>query len=180
MPVPRLCPLLATLSVAAFSVLLWSCGGGNKGQSEDDSVAESVRIIESRPTQFDAQTLEEMERALENGSVPGPEDIARMLVAAEAATGHLQAMLDELVRNDDPADTHGQLKELADRPWTRAVNTVIIYLVHAPSSESEHQRALSLGDAIGHARSTVIQLENDQLGGSSTGLAPLLTADTNQ
>ena len=121
-----------------------------------------------------------MDRAIASGSVPGPEDMARMLVAAEAGVGHLQSMLDELARNEDPADTYGLLTELAQRPWTRSLTSVIRFLAAAPLSTPEHRRATALASAIGRSRTTVSELESAQLGGNPTGLTDILIIDTNQ
>ena len=89
-------------------------------------------------------------------------------------------MLDELGRNEDPADTYGQLTELAGRPWTRALNTVTSYLLHTSLNNPEHQRAVILTEALGRVRSTVTELEATQLGGTSTGLSDMLTIETDQ
>ncbi len=175
--------LSACLLAGTLAAVLWSCGGGKTGKATVDSViptAEAVRIIESRPATFDARSLEDMDRAIASGAVPGSEDIARMLVAAEAGAGHLQSMLDDLARNEDPADTYGLLTELAGRPWTRALVAVTRFLTGAPLSGAERSRALDLAAAIGRSRLSVLELETSQLGGTPTGLAQILTVETNQ
>lgn len=171
-------------AVLAAASVLWSCGGsGRSGDSAEDSatsVAESVRIIESRPAAFDARSLEEMAAAIDAEADFTAEDMALMLVAAEAGAGHLQSMLDDLGRNGDPADTYGVLTELAVRPWTAALVKVTFFLNRLPLNASERQRAADVKSALDRASVSASELEQSQLGGKPTGLQSVLTTDLNQ
>lgn len=101
-----------------------------------------------------------------------------MIVTAESGIGHLQSMLDDLIRNDDAADTSAVMTELAERPWTAALVDVIVFLQRAPLDDSERVRARNLDKALSHAATTASQLEKTQLGARATGLVKTLTPQT--
>lgn len=171
-------------TIAFASLLLAGCGGSSSSSSDTvttaRSAAQSAAIIESRPVPFDARSLEELADLIAADAETTPEDRARMIVLAEAGISNLLATLDDLARNDDPADTYGVLTELADRPWTRALVNIIAYLRHAPLDDAERTRADNLLTALQRARTSALELQKAQLAGSSTGLPATLTIDNKQ
>lgn len=137
------------LAATALAPLLGGCSrcGGTDTADTRVIIREDPADILSHPVTFDAQSVDECARLLASGRELTTAEAARVIVTAEAATNHAGQLLEELDRNDDPADTYHVLKELDGQAWPGQLDDIIDGLDNQPLDAPERERADALRKA---------------------------------
>lgn len=138
--------ILLTATVLACTV--GSCSRCNRTTADDNTPAVAERSVDddpadilSHPVRFDAQSVAEYADLVSRDTVLGNADIARVIVVAQSAVNHVGEILDELQRNDDPADTYNTLAELDTLPWPGCLLDILDGLDRQPLDATERQIA---------------------------------------
>lgn len=146
-----------------------TCRSNHNGDENPLTPEEEEALIFSTPATFDEQQMHEFAELIQANKLQ-PNQVAPMITMQEAALNKLEAELEELLRNDDPADSHAVLTEWASTQWTGDFVVIDQYLTRAPLPERPAQRAGTLTKATERVRKLIEQVEKTQLNGKSTGL----------
>lgn len=157
---------------AAFIVIASTgcsrCSGDRTNDIADTLTTEQMAEINlaSKPV-FDREDISGMANAIRGEARFDAADLSKMLVLCDAAVIRLQTEADQLLRNEDAADSFNVLSEFASSPWTADVRTIYDFLSHAdtPLNDAQRQRRISLTRSITRLNETVSEIENSQLGG---------------
>lgn len=147
--------VLAVVGIATL-IALDSCTGGCSRtdtlvmDTDPDAPAfgDDPAVILDSPVKFDERTLAEYADKVVGDTVLSTAETARLIVVTEAAVNHLGQIVDELERNDDPADTWNVVNELCRLRWPGDIACVTSYLHRAPLDSVERERADAIDKAI--------------------------------
>lgn len=148
--------VLAVVGISAL-VALNSCTGGCSRTETLVPAAEVPEVpvdgddpatILDSTQDFDERTLAEYADKVVGDTVLTAAETARLIVVTEAAVNHLGQIVDELERNDDPADTWNAVNELCALRWPGDIACVTAYLHRAPLDSVERERTEAMDAAI--------------------------------
>lgn len=158
--------------IVFFAIFLTGCtcrnNHGSDAEAELTEEQEVAVILDSRP-QFDPQQMHEYALLTERTDLT-PAQFAGMTAMSESALNKIEAQLEELLRNEDAADSHAVLTEWATTQWTSDFATVIAYLRRTPAPPDIQPRVETLVKASGRINTLITQIEQTQLRGKKTGL----------
>lgn len=149
--------LAPCIVAAVMAMIVQGCTGGcsrtdsgqNAGTPTDaPAYSDNPADILASPVDFDAQRITEYAATVAGDTVLSSAEAARLIVNTEAAVNHLGQIIDELERNDDPADTWNVLTELTTTDWTTSLAVIIDYLGRAPLDAVERERAVDIDRAV--------------------------------
>ena len=151
---------------AVAILLLQGCSGTGCTRKSDDTTHGNERLnvqpsdILAHPVSFDAQNVEEMARLVAADRPLTDVEVAQAIVVAESAVNHLGQILDELARNDDPADSWNMMTELASLPWTAQTLDLVDGLDRQELDAVGRQRIDDLRHAVSYNQSMINQLHS--------------------
>ncbi|MDO5396072.1 MAG: hypothetical protein Q4F07_08945 [Bacteroidales bacterium] len=152
------------------SLLMTGCRGcadGNTEEHKDHTEEESVNIILSQPQVFDAQSIDELAAKIRAGGDITSENVANMIVLAEATSNKVEMEVENLMRVDDPADTYHTLHGFADAQWYIDYRTIYDFLQSATLSDEFASRVGTLKAANSRLDILVTELEKKHLKGEN-------------
>lgn len=155
-------------AVAIFGSHGCSCShhkdSDNTAVDRVDSVATTTpQAILSAPVKFDADALHSYAQSVGDDSDIDATDIAQMVVHSEAAFSRLEAELENLLRNEDPADTYNVLTEFANATWVTDALTIVEFISTISPDPQLQNRVDQLTLTRNRVRTLVAQLCSTQL-----------------
>lgn len=158
--------ILILLTVTAGALHLASSCSGGCSRSKSSDVGTPTRGVRDSA----CVNISDCASALRNGGTLSPQEADAVLPLAETDANRLGAIVDELQRNDDPADTYNVLAELDTTSWISDLFLVTNALSHvgtlhgASAVQPEVQnRALQLSRSLDVTLSRIKELEASQL-----------------
>lgn len=143
-------------AVACVVLLLQACSGGSCSRSGDTSPgaaevekaeAQRADMILAEPVAFDQQSVADALRELSKEGNLTAAETARIIMSAEAAIDHLNAMLESLLRNGDNADSWHIITEISEAGWAEQATRIVRILSSMQLNEAEYRHV----DGIRHA-----------------------------
>ena len=140
--------------VTSVALLFDSCTGGacSRKNSEnptivDDSQPEAPHPddILSHPVDFNVRDIDETYRIVTDRNMElSAEQISRAIVVAESGLTRLSHTLEELIRNEDNADTWNVMNELADAQWPWQTRAIVERLDSYELDVAQYTRLMNL------------------------------------
>lgn len=159
------------LLFVCMSLIISGCTCSSEHQSDETTLTpeQEEELVLSTPQTFDAQQMHEFAQLIETGKLQ-PNQVAPLITMQEAALNKLEAQLEDLLRNEDAADSYAVLTEWASTQWTADFVIIDKYLAHVPLPDRTARRAATVTKATHRARQLITQIETSQLNGKKTGL----------
>lgn len=163
----RILPQTAiALTVAIFMVAVSACSGKNKSVGDSDSIPATPQQILTKPAHFDAQTLDDYAAAIREGNERFDDTaMARMAMLCQASIDRLGNIVDNLIANDDPADSYNTLNELGSATWVRDTSLLLHYLRSNAHDQDLINRIGQLSSSCVHINATIGDIYRNQFGG---------------
>lgn len=166
----NVCFYVAAAAVSAVTVAggCSRCGTGDGGTVADTlSLQQQAEVLLTQGPEYSHDNLATLAARVRADEPLNVEQTAHAVVLCQGSVNRLQQELDQLQRNDDPADAFNVLSELARASWTADTRTLYNYLSKAdtPLDKEEASRRLALTSAIMRINRTAAQIEETQLGG---------------
>lgn len=155
---------------ACVVLLLQACSGGSCSRkptagpdsgtvTPGETIADNdAMLILNRPVEFDPRALAEINSRLDGENIPTPAQTAEAIVNAEAASDHLCHLLEELVKNDDMADTWNIFAELKQSRWPSHLVGIIDKLDVMPLDSEQRLHLSDLEKAMQRNRVLIAEL----------------------
>ena len=146
-------------------------------QTQASPQEEAERIL-AAPAQFDQRSLAEYAEAIAGNEEFDEQDLALMIVSAEAAANRIGQILEQLDANLDAADSYNTITEASQQSWPQHLRTIANFLTSsAPLDAQTAQRAEQLKNTLVRYQCIINNIERTQLKGKATALT--LTPDNN-
>ena len=143
------------LYIIIATLFLSGCGPAGCGSKKDTAPTDvpagtpsDPAVILSAPVKFDERSVEETLRLVCGDRILSPVEAAQAIVVAESAINHLSRILDQLMANEDNADTWHVLTELSRERWPGNTRDIIYALERQPLDQAETLRVAGLNKSL--------------------------------
>lgn len=154
------------------------------GTASDSAALQSPEAILNGPQALDPQGLRSYAAAVNAGNAEfTPSDLATMVFLGEGAVERLDSEVENLVRNEDAADSYNVLTELDRSRWPADACTLIAFLRTVPLNGALRPRADQLVRAAARVQSRLAEIARTQHGGKTyltLDIEPRRTQTANQ
>lgn len=144
--------VLPAVVLMVVSGLTGCTGGCSRDKDEAQKWIPPSEVTEQQvldqPVKFEMQSIEEMAQMTNSGRTLSPTETAQAIVVAEAGANHLNQILEELVRNEDNADSWHVVTEMDQRAWPKNIMTIIHGLENQQLDTVQSERLATLFAAM--------------------------------
>lgn len=166
--------IAAAMALAGAAAMTGCTGcGSNHNTTPAQDPGQDPAAIEApllQTPRHDPDRLNTFAADIAAGKRPDPVTTSQMLAVCHGQVQYLQQIADNLLANDDAADSHNVLTEIAADPTTHSLHTVYGALAaqEAALSPAQEQYRTALAGSMQHLRRTLRQIEQTQLHGRKT------------
>ena len=146
------------LMLVCALLLLHACNGGCSRNSTPESGSfgqinpdrEDTSEIYAHPVKFDAQTIEEYAITVSTDRELTSAETAMIIVATESAVNRLCQIVEDMDRNDDPADARYVLDELNQTLWVAQTVELVNALQKRQLDSYGNERVVNLRRSLNY------------------------------
>lgn len=160
--------LLIPISIVVLAAAIFcGCGHSSSSASANDSItpAEKAVITLNSPQVLDRQLMSQMARAIGENAEFNLADFADMITQCEATVNTVEPEIENLDRNDDPADSFGVIDEYARSTWIADYRTIYEFVKGVQLPEDMTARVQGLAKAVERLNTVLEHIDKTQFNG---------------